>query len=484
MNREELKNILDEKDIYKLLNEVNIDGEEFEDIDLNIDEIRIRKLKKNLRKDLGVKRLSKKAKYALSIAGGVIICIAWIGIMSVKNPAFAKEIPVLNSIVQRLIENYGYKGDYETYAEVIGQTQYDKGISITLNEVVYDESEVIITYTIKSDKKIEELGENFISNLYESIKINGSFSGFSGASSTSEQIDEHTMIAFVEYQMGLEKLPDKFDMDINIKEIFDIKGKWKFSFKLSKEEILKEQKTFDVDIVKNFEGTDVRISKVSFSPLSTNIKLDGKKYENMNDLNSHFGFFEYDYWLLFDDNGNEIGRRENMSGGGSHESFESTYRYDAVDKVPKYLTVVPVQFRIREEFGLHEDGKKSVRKNKKEYITKDVKKLINGSYPIELKQGRFGKLTIIGMEETEDKTIIRYKAEGKLPYFQGHQLYIENEAGEKLEVKINPINNGYNNKEFTIEVEKLKSNEKYYFVTSNLNNRDFKEDYVFKIPIK
>lgn len=480
-DRDELKNILSEKDIYKLLNDIDIDDKEFAFRDVKVDDLRIKNLKKNLKKELEFK-MSKRAKYGLGVACGLMISVLSVGAIGVKNPSFAKDIPVLNSIIKMLNDDNGYEGQYERYAKNIGETQHDKGISITLNEAVYDETGIIITYTIKSDKKLEELGQNFMSN--ETIKINGERDSFSGGGLSKEQIDEHTMIVLMDYNIGMNSLPDKLDVDFNINEIFNIKGNWKFSFNLSNKELLDKTKQFDIDIVKNFEGADVKVSSVSFTPISTNIQLSGKKSKKLNDLNSHFGFFEYDYWLLFDDKGNEIGRRENGSGGGLGNSFKAGYRYNAVDSIPEYLTVVPLQSRISEEFGRDEEGNESVKRNKKEYIAQDVKKAVSNKYPIVLEQGRFGKLTIVEVEESENKTIVKYKAEGKLPYFQAKQLYLESEDGEKLEHKITPINSGYDNKEYTLEVKKLSPDKKYYFVTSNLNNRDFKEEYVFKIPIK
>lgn len=478
-NKEELDNMLSEKEIYKLLNNVDIDEKEFENIDIEVDSIRIKNLKNNLKKELKFK-MSKKAKYGLSVACALAVSVVSVGAIGVKNPSFAKNIPVLNSIVKML--NGEYKGNYEKYAKNIGETQYDKGISITLNEAVYDETGVMITYTIESDKKLKELRGDFISD--ETIKINGKYGGFNGSTASKKEINEHTMTVLANYTLGMDDLSDKLYIEYDINKIFNVDGKWNFTFDLSKEELISETKKIKTDIVKNFEGTDINIDSVSFTPISTNIELSGKRNKNLNDLNSHFGFFEYDYWLLFDDNGREIVRRENSSGGGFLDSFKGGYRYDAVDSIPNYLTIVPLQYKLQVEFGRDENGKESVKRNKEEYIAKDVKKAVADKYPLVLEQGRFGKLTIIGIEESEDKTIVRYKSEGKLPYFQASQLYLENEDGEKLDQNITPINSGYDNTEYTLEVKKLDPNKKYYFVTNNLNNRDFKEEYIFKIPIK
>lgn len=478
-NKEELENILCEEDIYKLLNEIDIDEEEFEDIE--IDDLRVKKLKNNLKKELKFK-MSKRTKYGLGVASMFLVSVISVGAMGIANPSFAQNIPVLNSIVKMLKDDKGYQGDYEKYSSDINETQYDRGISITLNEAIYDETEILLTYTIKSDKKLEELGEDI--GGYENIKINGNIDGFSGGVSSSKQIDEYTMTVLANYSLGMTDLPDKFKMDYDINKIFNVDGNWKFSFNLSKQQLKGETKKINTNIVKNFEGTDVKISSVSFTPISTNIQLSGKKNKDFNDLNSHFGFFEYDYWLLFDDKGNEIARRENSSGGGTNLGFKSGYRYDAVVNIPDYLTVVPLQFRIREEFGSDSNENKSYKRNKEEYMTEDIKKPINDKYPIILEQGRFGRLIITEIEENEDKIIIKYKAEGKLPFFQASQLYLESKDGKQPFQKMTPLNIGYDNEEYILEVKNLSKDKKYYFVTSNLNNYDFKDEYVFKIPVE
>lgn len=478
-NKEELENILCEEDIYKFLNEIDIDEEEFEDIE--IDDLRVKKLKNNLKKELKFK-MSKKSKCSLGVASVLLASLVSAGAIGIANPSFAQNIPVLNSIVKMLKDDKGYQGDYEKYSSDINETQYDKGISITLNEAIYDETEIVLTYTIKSDKKLEELGDDI--GGYEDIKIDGNVDGFSGGVSSSKQIDEYTMTVLANYSLGMTDLPDEFNMDYDINKIFNVDGDWKFSFDLSKQELKGETKKISTDIVKNFEGTDVKISSVSFTPISTNIQLSGKKNKNFNDLNSHFGCFEYDYWLLFDDKGNEISRRENSSGGSMNLGFKAGYRYDAVDVIPEYLTVVPLQFKISQEFGSDEEGRKTYKKNKEKYVAKDIKKSINDKYPMVLEQGKFGRLIITEIKESEDKTIIKYKAEGKLPFFQASQLYLESRDGKRPFQKITPLDSGYDNEEYVLEVKNLGKDKKYYFVTSNLNNYDFKDEYVFKIPIK
>lgn len=96
------KEIFEEKDILELFNYINIDKDEEENLDLNMDDLRKKRLKKNLLKQVKGKRAKKNFKHKV-VAASLIIAAA---LISVNIPAFAKNISEFKSVIQALI-GYG-----------------------------------------------------------------------------------------------------------------------------------------------------------------------------------------------------------------------------------------------------------------------------------------------------------------------------------------------------------------------------------------
>ncbi len=66
---------------------------------------------------------------------------------------------------------------------------------------------------------------------------------------------------------------------------------------------------------------------------------------------------------------------------------------------------------------------------------KEIGKIIDGVYPIELSQGKMGKLIINDIKTENNKTIVKYTAKGKAPYFQAQDLLIKDDKGKCIEIK-------------------------------------------------
>lgn len=51
--------------------------------------------------------------------------------------------------MQTLNNKYGNRGDYAKYSEIINKSVSNNGITITINEVIADDSKLVISYTLK-----------------------------------------------------------------------------------------------------------------------------------------------------------------------------------------------------------------------------------------------------------------------------------------------------------------------------------------------
>ncbi|BDR81495.1 hypothetical protein N072000002_16770 [Clostridium tetani] len=460
---------MNNKDIYEAFNYMNFDEKEYENIPIEMNEIEKKRIKKNLIKNIKENKSMKKTKIAITAAAITLVC--GVGIVGAA-PDTLKNVPILNSIVQKLNDQSGYKGDFQKYVQAIGQTVKNNGLEITINEALCDDSKLIIGYTVKGDRDKKQLVSNGVGMpfLGNNIKINGKKEHFGGGLRI-DHLDDNSIIAVCEMDLENKKLPKDFNVDLNIKEAFNIKGIWDFSFSVSKEDVEAKTTTFKPGTKIKLTGANIKIDKVMFSPINTSILLNGNYTDKKEAMKHGDGIFPYSDWFVFDDKGVEIAWKG--AGGGTKgllpNKFNYKYDFEVVKNIPKHLTVIPFKYN---GYG----------KEKPEYVTKSL----DSKYPIELNQGKIGKLIIKEVQNKEDKTIIKYRAEGKVPYFQAQNLSVKDELGEYIK----PYEGYYtqrdkdNPNEFTLVLDKLKPNKKYFISTSILDDYELKEEYSFKIRLQ
>lgn len=469
---------LKEDDIYRLFNEVKLEESEFNDMGEEIGTLQKERIKKNLNKKIRRQKTSKLLKYgAVSTAAGLVIIIG----IGMTSPAFADSIPILESITQTLNDRFGFHGEYAKYSQIVNKSVTDKGISLTINEVLADNSKLIIGYTIKSDKKINDLE---VCSLGRFLKINGKTLDSNGTG-TGNYVDNYTYTGTEEINTSIPQNADSFNIDLNVTDIGNIKGNWKFAFITSTKELLKNSIIFNPNSKIDFPDSTVTIDKVDFSPIDTSIFLSGiSKNTKSKDSNA---IFDYDYWVAFDDKGEEL-IPKGIGGGESNSNtnkFSSKMEYVSTKTVPKCLTIIPCKIIPSAGGGVSIDknGKKApVSIKTKE--PKEVGKIIDGVYPIVLSQGNMGKLVINEITTKNNKTTVRYTAEGKAPYFQADSLLIKDDKGNDINIKdYNIRKNEQNPNEFTKVFEALDASKKYTIYTNDFSNVEFREDLKFNIQL-
>ncbi|KEI89532.1 hypothetical protein CF095_14865 [Clostridium botulinum] len=489
------KDIFEEKEILELLNCINIDKDEEENLDLNMDDLRKKRLKKNLLKQVKGKRAKKNFRHK-AVAASLIIVAA---LISVNIPAFAKNISEFKSVIQALI-GYGVpkEGEYKKYSSNVNKSVTDKGITLTINEVVCDDTELMIAYTIKAKDDIKKIveerkdGSSMPFSLFPYIKINDEEPG-SSSDSDGKYLDGHTYINSDSIDIGDMNLKNRFNVDLNVKNIYGVTGNWNLKFSLSKDEISKHTKVFKPNIKVQFEDALVNVEKVSFTPINTIISVVGKynkeeykdpeKRQKSFNLEMLMGNMMYDEWLVLDDKGNEIACKGHF-GDDVEDSASKDFYYDlkfvSLKNIPKYLTVIPYRTNFdREEYKKYKspDGSTSI---------PSIYKNINGVYPIELSQGAIGKLIIKEIKTYKDKTVVKYKVEGKAPFLQAKQLFIKDDKDNGVQRKdaLDKVKKDKNNpNEYIMEFEPLDKNKKYKIGTNDLGYYEIRNDLKFRINL-
>ncbi|PJI09793.1 MULTISPECIES: DUF4179 domain-containing protein [Clostridium] len=468
---------LEEKDIYKLFNYVKMDEKEANDFKEDVSESQKEKIKKNLNKRIKRNRRFKVIKYSSVAAAAALVFIIGIGTVS---PAFAKNIPILNSITQTLNDKFGFNGDYAKYSQSVNRSASYGGVTITINEVLADDSKVILGYTIKSKKKINDLE---VSGFSRFLKINGKMLSGSNGSSTGSYENDNTYVGTEEIHTKLPQDTENYNIALKVEEIGNIKGHWNIAFTASKRELVKASKVIKPNLKLKFPDSNISVDKVTLSPIDTSIDLSGKsKYKD-----SSSELCKYDYWIAFDDRGIELIPKG--LGGGSRDLktgiFTSEMDYVSLKKLPKYITIVPCRIIPSAGGGvqLSKNGKETPIKIKTKK-PKEVSQSTDVACPIELKQGSMGKIIINEIEKEKDKTIVKYTAEGKAPYFQAQDILIKDSKGNDIDIKDYVKRSDKNPNEFTKVFEALKPNEKYVIYTNDFSNVEFRDDLKFNIKIK
>lgn len=474
MNNEDFN--LKEKDIYRLFNEIKLEESEFNDMDEEISDIQKERIKKNLNKKIRIKKNLKVLKYGSIAAAISLVSIIGIGIAS---PAFAKNIPILSSITQTLNDKFGNHGDYDKYSQSVNKSATDNGITLTVNEVLADDSKLILGYTIKSTKKIKNLQ---VVGLSKFLKINGK-SFASGGSEVGNYADDCTFIGSEEIHTTLPQGAKNFDVSLNVDNIAGIKGKWNISFTASKDELVKKSEVFKTNKKFDLQDRNITVDKVVLSPIDTSIFISGN-YKNKTLETPESGIT--DNYIVFDDNGVELIQKGGSFAAGTigDKSFKDEIYLQNQKRTPKYLTIIPYTSIASAGGGVSfKDGKETpiIMKTKK---PKEVGKVIDGVYPIELSQGKMGKLTIGEIKTKNNRTTVKFTAEGKAPCFQAQSLWVKDDKGENL----TPTNydmrrNEQKPNEFTLEFPALDSSKKYTIYTNDFSNVDFREDLKFRINL-
>ncbi|MFD3157652.1 DUF4179 domain-containing protein [Haloimpatiens sp. FM7330] len=473
---------LKEKDIYKLFNEIKIEESEFDDMDKEVSTIEKERLKKNLNKKIKNKRKFKVLKYSSAAAVISLACLVGVGTIS---PSFAQNVPILNSMIQTLNDKMGIHANYAKYSQIINKSIEDNGIKFTLNEIIADDSKLTISYTIKSNKKIKDLE---VFGLGRFVKINGNTFSSTG-SAVGNYINDHTYVGMEQMDIiDLGEMPKKLNIDLDIDNIGNTKGKWNLAFTASKDEIYKKSTFFKPNTKVKLPDSTINVDKVVFSPLGTYISVNGKFKGNKKPQQGGGCISEYGYWLVYDDKGLPI--ISNSLGGGSYDTskspvtFNTKMEYIGSKHVPKYLTIIPCKIYPSAGTEIDSNGKVTSIKTNKTKKSKEVSKPIDGVYPIELSQGKMGKLIVKEIKTENNKTTVRFTTEGKDPFLQSFDLHIKDSKGQRVDVKA-PLASNYEKKpyEFTISFKALDPTKKYSICTEDFGNIEIRDDLKFKIKL-
>lgn len=363
------------KDIYELLNEIEIDESEFEEIET--DELEKERIKKNINKNIKKKRRNYK-KY---IASAALIGAISIGSLITVKPAFAYNIPIIGEIIQKYIDN---NENYAEYLSVIGTTKEKDGIEITFEEAAVDDNIMLLSFVVKNNN--EKFNKNDFGSFTDAmliptyLNINGKSCNI-GASGDFEFIDNNTLKVVKIIDISDEKLSKKMNVNIKIDELLGKKVNFDINFKLDKSRIIKNTYKKDIDKEFKISNYDVSVKNSVVSPLTT---LVTGKIKDMGTIDS--GAIQY----IAIDNNNKVlkdnGTSIERSGFKSDYTFKNSF---ISNENMEKITFIPIYFNYENNIketkikSVNLDLNKNMNINTKDNLSLGIKKpIIDGEYLI------------------------------------------------------------------------------------------------------
>ena len=298
------------KDVYQMLNEVDVDMMEYDIPELTSFEKK--RMKKRIKKKIQKRTTKSRSKLWAISAAALIILSLGIGM----QPTVLAKMPILGP----LLEHYLGMEDgqtLESYKTILGQSIENEQGTITLNEVIIDEGRLLInsTFETRSDNiKLENV------NPFPTILINGEEVSGNGGGDV-QQLGDSTYSLFS--SMDVQALD--FGKPLDVKIIYEgivpslwDKEEWTFEFRASGEALLAVSKTIPINQQFSLEnGQRVLVEELVLSPVSSTLKYH--LYSN-NDLD-----YEFDVRMLVEDGTGKVyeSQEERTLGKDAYFRFEA-----------------------------------------------------------------------------------------------------------------------------------------------------------------
>ncbi len=328
---------------------------------------------------------------------------------------YANKMPIISNVLE-LFKTSRYE-DYDKYSSELNITKESNGLKVTINNVIYDGSELSIFYTIESETSMKYVPILLVNE----VKIDDKVTSF-GYGESGKFLDDNKVYAGIRsYHVGIRsmiskeeqekyfyggdiEIPDEFMLSININKVGDIKeteitnGEWTFDIPVSNEKLKGMVKEYDLNIDLSNIYQNSAISKLILTPINTTIQ----GYIGLEDMDLYF--------MVIDDKGRYISQKDG-SGFGSTDD-DSNYKFyfntsfeQAVEDT-KWLTFIPYERNyarikkenIGEDNGIIEDFSLSEELN------------INGETNLKNKAGN-DYATITRIEVNNGKTKLYYKSD-------------------------------------------------------------------------
>ncbi|KOS69239.1 hypothetical protein AEA09_12210 [Lysinibacillus contaminans] len=319
------------KDIYKLLNDVQLDENEF--VELEVSDIEKAQMKKQLKQ-----RITKKKKRG-NWWGQFAVASLLIGlsgtILGFTFPAQAGSIPIVRDIFKFIDgDRAAFYENYKEFSTAIGLSDESKGIEITMNDAIYDGETMTVTMAIKSKKT---LGDQPIFRHTASFKdVDGGTFGLQ-----IKKVDDFNYVGILTAGSFGQASKDMVNFIWKVDKIFIeetnkvINGNWRFAFSID----ATEQHTQVVNQSIEQDGVKVTVKQITKTPMSVIVYV---KEQIEQQVSEEWDSISLQYSMK-DDVGN-VYEGESLGGYGEPDDpgvMNTGKTFEKLDERATTLTIVP-----------------------------------------------------------------------------------------------------------------------------------------------
>lgn len=262
----------------------NINIEQLESFELcEVDEFEKGRVKQYvLSKHSSKKRMSI---WKTSIVAAVVVFVITTA-TAFTFPSFAAQIPYVHNVMSYFGEAFSRFNTFEQYSDHIGLEQSSHGITMKIDQAVYDGRNITVSYIVETESDFDE---SFQHSTMDFFSVAGAT--MYSASSKFTKLTDTQFIGYINYipEFPDKKYPETVEITMNPSYFYSssnsvlIKGDWLFKFSLKKI----ESKTVLVNQTTTHPEVYVTIKSLQFTGVSTMMS-----YEELvtDELLSRFGF--------------------------------------------------------------------------------------------------------------------------------------------------------------------------------------------------
>ncbi|MGL6106151.1 DUF4179 domain-containing protein [Romboutsia sp.] len=196
-------------------------------------------IKEETKKTIEKGRLLKKKKKLKNIKIASIVILFIVISISPLNTTIIKGLSVFNNLFNDPIQTYSYL----EYVQDVDTTKTINGVSLTIDQIIYDGHLMQFSYTIKSKNKLPNKEEDFGGDLLDldaDVSLKKGDATFT--SRTGKYVDDYTYVGIDSYMLSFKghKAPKKTKIKFTINSIYasdskdeELKGPFEFKFKIS-----------------------------------------------------------------------------------------------------------------------------------------------------------------------------------------------------------------------------------------------------------
>ena len=329
------------KNNYEVLNNVNIDLDEYQDINIDKD-----KLKQQMRQQIKSKG---KLKKNISVVASACIVASGLIYLGNSNPALAYNIPILGSMLE-MIEGALNNNDLSDSYTDVNKSFSRNGLTVKVDKAVYSKNQIFMDLELKTDipfknsKYAKALTYDNRKEFVDSLELNAIDWVFSINNKTIDNygfhsprfhyIDEYTLkgTMLMDFKSPIDKSNNydifkmKFNLVSNYNEdkkeyeyIDDIDSTWELEFPVKSN--ISKTKTIRPKVTQD----GMTVEKVTLTPTSLNLKVSSKKNIGLSAE-------------VKDDKGNILsGAGVGISNG---DTYDGDYHLNNIGQDMKYITVL------------------------------------------------------------------------------------------------------------------------------------------------